>query len=137
MRESSQDASDMQNDLIRGGIIPTLDYRRFQLSLDVTAIRKLPNRSLSEVDPVAADWLYDMDDRELKGIALDDVGKFGLMKVIGEAMVEYIMQHPEKGQFKHDLVNERGNDLLVTKFGDVARIRSQMSDPAWLDALED
>lgn len=137
MRESSQDASDMQNDLIRGGIIPTLDYRRFQLSLDVTAIRKLPNRSLSAIDPVAAEWLYDLDDQELKGIELDDVGKFGLMKVIGEAMVEYIMQHPEKGQFKHDLVNERGNDLLVTKFGDVARIRSQMSDPAWLDALED
>lgn len=137
MRESSQDASDMQNDLIRAGIIPTLDYRRFQISLDATAIRKLPNRSLSAIDPVAAEWLYDLDDQELKGIELDDVGKFGLMKIIGEAMVEYIMQHPEKGQFKHDLVNERGNDLLVTKFGDVARIRTQMSDPAWLDTFDD
>ena len=52
------------------------------------------------------------------------------MQVIGETMVEYIMQG---NKFKEDLVNKKNRDQLVTSFGDMGRINQQMSNPAWLD----
>ncbi|ASS48485.1 MAG: hypothetical protein A3D31_08005 [Candidatus Fluviicola riflensis] len=134
MRESSQDASDMQNNLIRSGLIPKLDYRRFQLSLDTRTMEKLPNKRIEPIKKVDAEWLRDLTDQELKGIDLDDVSKFSLMKTIGEAMVDYIMD--EGHAFRKDLCDNRKRDLLVTAFGDVERIKEQMSDPKWLDDFE-
>ena len=62
-----------------------------------------------------------------------DVTKFDLMRTIGTQMAAYIMQ--SGNQFKKDLlVNNR--DALVTAFGDVERIRKQLSNPAWLDAFK-
>jgi len=136
MRESSQDASDMQNNMIRSGLIPKLDFRRFQLSLDTVTMKKLPNRSISESDVVEADWLWDLTDEELKGIELDDVSKFSLMQVIGKAMAEFIMTNEKGGKFKKDLINDKNRDLLITSFGDVAKIKAQMSNPDWLNAFE-
>ncbi|MES2554615.1 MAG: patatin-like phospholipase family protein [Bacteroidota bacterium] len=134
MRESSQDASDMQNNLIRSGLIPELDFRRFQLSLDTRTMEKLPNKEIEPIKKVDAQWLRDLTDKDLKGIDLDDVSKFSLMKTIGEAMVDYIMD--DGHAFKKDLCDNRKRDLLVTAFGDVERIKKQMSDPNWLNDFE-
>ncbi|MBI9036328.1 MAG: hypothetical protein JEZ03_17850, partial [Bacteroidales bacterium] len=131
MRESSQDASDMQTYMIRSGIIPNLDFRRFQLSLDVKTMHKLPNRDISDLHDIDANWLWDLTNEDLKGIELDDVKKFGLMDVIGEAMVDYIME--SGGAFQRDLVDAKNRDALVSRFGDIVRIKKQMSDPEWLD----
>ena len=133
MDEASQDASDMQMDIIRSGLLPKLDFRRFQLSLDTTAIRQLPNRNISHIHEVEADWLWNLTNEDLKGIDLDDVTKFPLMKAIGEAMVEYICPATAGNWFKQDLVNAKKRDALVTAFGDTARIQKQMSDAKWLD----
>ncbi len=135
MAESSRDASDMQNNLIRSGLIPKLDYRRFQISFDRAAIHKIPNKSIAEIDDTKENWLWDLTNEELLGIELDDVGRFPLMEIIGQSMTEFIMQ--SGGAFKNDLCDTiKKRDLLVTSFGDVARIKAQMQDPDWLDNYE-
>jgi uncharacterized protein len=133
MTETGQDASDMQVDVIRNILKPILktDYRRFQISLDTTAIQKLENKDISNIHHVEADWLHDLTPEELDGIALDDVNKFELMKVIGEAMVEYIMN--KGGGFMRDLTIENDKDELITSFGDVTKIKAQMSNRNWLN----
>jgi len=129
MRESSQDASDMQVQLIRSNLIAQLDFRRFQISLDPEAINKIPNKEISHLHDLEADWLHDLSKDELKGIDLDDVKKFGLMETIGKSLVDFIMR---ENQFKKDLINEKNRDLLVTTFGDIDRIKKQMSSVEWL-----
>lgn len=135
MRESSQDASKMQSYLIRSEIIPELDFRRFQISLDENTLEKIPDKNISQLN-MEATWLSELKNEDLKGIELDDVSKFDLMKVIGEAVVEYIMNDPKGGKFKKDLVDENKKELLVTAFGKIDRIKEQMSDPDWLDNFE-
>lgn len=135
MTEAGDDASDMQNFLLRSGAFNGLDFRRFQLSLDTTAIRKLPNRELTDLHDIAADWLWDLTDEDLGDIPLDKVGLFPLMKVIGEAMVEFITNN-QTPPFGKDLVDDKGKELLVSRLGDVASIKTQMSRPAWLDGWE-
>lgn len=135
MRESSQDASKMQSNLIRSEIIPELDFRRFQISLDENTLEKIPDKNISQLN-MEAGWLSELKNEDLKGIELDDVSKFDLMKVIGEAVVEYIMNDPKGGKFKKDLVDENKKELLVTAFGKIDRIKEQMSDPDWLDNFE-
>lgn len=136
MTESGDDASDMQNFLLRSGAFKGLDFRRFQISLDTRAVRALPNKELTGLDDVKADWLWDMTDEELAGIPLDKVSLFPLMKIIGEAMVEYIatVQNPP---FTKDLTGDDGKELLVSRLGDVERIKVQMSRAAWLEHFED
>lgn len=136
MDEASQDASDMQMDLIRSGLMQNLDFRRFQLSFDMVAMKQLPNRDISQIHEVEADWLWDLTNDDLKGIELDDVKKFPLLKTIGEAFVEFIFS-PERGNncFKQDLINAKKRDLLVTAFGDTKRIHDQMSNSDWLDSF--
>jgi len=136
MTESGDDASDMQNFLLRSGVFTGLDFRRFQISLDTRAVRKLPNREIADLHDVKADWLWDMTDEELADIPLDKVSLFPLMQVIGEAMVEYIanLQNPP---FTADLVDAEGKELLVSRLGDVERIKVQMSRASWLDNFED
>lgn len=141
MEQSSHDASAMQIDMLRSGFIQGMNYRRFQISLDDTSIHKLPNRKLVPIKGIEAEWLWELNNEVLSGIDLDDVSKFDLLKQVGEAMVDYICPPSdtakEKGNwFKKDLVNERGRDALVTAFGDVTRIKTQMSDPKWLDRFQ-
>lgn len=134
MDESSQDASDMQMDFLRSKIINGLNVRRFQISFDSKSLSKLPNRELPEKTKTGAKWLYDLTDEELDGIDMSDVTKFGLVKTIGEAMAEYICGENSGNYFKTDL-SKKGRGNLVTAFGDVERIKKQMSDPDWLDNL--
>lgn len=142
MDEASQDASDMQMDFLRSGLMNGLDLRRYQISLDQETMRKLPNRKIHPVQGISAEWLWDIPNEQLDGIGLDDVSRFNLMRSIGEAMVDYVcpdwdVERNKGNWFRKDLVNGKDRDELVTAFGDVARIRSQMSDPDWLDAFPD
>lgn len=128
--ESSQDASSMQVDTLRSGLLD-LDYRRFQISFDTAAIKKLPNKDISQIHVVHADWLWDLTDEDLQGIEMDDTSKFELVKIIGEAMMDYIMQ---SNQFTRDLNDTpTKRDELITAFGDVDRIKAQVSDAVWID----
>ncbi len=136
MTEASDDASDMQNFLLRSGAFNGLDFRRFQISLDTVAIKKLPNRELTELHDVTANWLWDLTNENLADIPLDKVSLFPLMKIIGEAMVEYIAQN-QNLPFGKDLVDDKGKELLVSRLGDIDRIKTQMSRPSWLDNCED
>ncbi len=54
------------------------------------------------------------------------------MKIIGEAMVNYIRTN-QNPPFSKSLVDGKGKELLVSRRGNVARIKKQMSDENWLD----
>ena len=136
MTEAGDDASDMQNFLLRSGAFNGLDFRRFQISLDTDAVKKLPNRELIELHDVTANWLWDLTNENLADIPLDKVSLFPLMKVIGEALVEYVTRNQDP-PFGKDLVDERGKELLVSRLGDIDRIKTQMSRPSWLDGCEE
>jgi hypothetical protein len=137
MNEAGNDASDMQSDLLRATrLVGGCDFRRFQLSLDARALAHLPDLSLEDVDATDAYRISELTDRELSHIDLDNVAYFPVMKVIGEAFVQYLDAHAKKinkPMFGYDLVDPEGKELLVTRSGDVARIARQMSDPIWLD----
>ncbi len=144
MDETSKDASEMQVDLFRGGLIAGLDFRRFQLSLDTAAIHKLPDKKIEHIPEVEADWLHELPDEVLAHIDMSDVSRFPLMKTIGEAAADYICPPEEsslpladrKGNwFKYDLldpVSHRG--ALVTAHGNVDAIKSHLSNPDWIDS---
>ena len=132
MRESSQDASEMQMNLLRSDkFFGNLDLRRFQLSLDENIMKNhLPNRPIEQDDSTSTKWLRDLTDKDLKGIDLDDTEKFDLLQIIGNSMAEYIM---ENGAFSKDLIDDSGKDLLISRRGDIDRIQSQLSSNEWLD----
>ena len=130
MDESGQDASSMQNDLLRSKIFD-IDYRRFQISFDTAAIGKLPDRDITALHFTNANWLRDLKDEDLS-VEMDDVSKFDLMRTIGEAMVEYIMQ---ENQFKADLIADGSErDQLITAFENISRIKSMVTNATWIDS---
>ena len=130
MDESSQDASSMQNDLFRS-VIMKLDFRRFQISFDEAAIKKLPDRNISAIHNTNATWLRDLTDEDLGKIEMDDVSKFDLMKEIGGAMTDYIML---KNKFRRDLNDTpTKRDELVTAFENVSRIKEIVKSADWID----
>lgn len=126
--ESSQDASSMQSDFLRSDIVAT-DYRRFQISLDRQAISLLPDKNIADLHITNAEWLRDVSDHELQSMEMDDISKFGLLKVIGQAMVDYIMLD---NKFTCDLV-KGSRDQLVTAFGNISRIKQMVEAPDWID----
>jgi uncharacterized protein len=135
MTATGQDASAMQVNTMRSPMIKKeIDFRRFQISLDPTAIKKLPNVDSLNEQKYGSKWLHDLTEKTLGNIDMADVTKFDLMKVIGEQMAEYIVS--TNNNFCCDLVDSRQNDLLVTTMGDVNRIQKQMSDPTWLDGFK-
>lgn len=136
MTEAGDDASDMQSFLFRSGLLNGLDLRRFQISLDRTAIRKLNNVDISDIPQVNANKLHDLSDEILSGIALDDVARFPLMQRIGNEVVTYI-QNNQTPPFSKGLVDATGNDLLVSRLGDTSQILRNMSSSAWLDCSEE
>jgi len=109
-----------------------VDFRRFQISLDPTAIGKLPNIGTLDEKKYHTQWLHDIGEALLGSIDMADTTKFDLMKIIGTQMAEYIMQVNE---FKQDLLVGK-RDALVTATGDVVRIRKQLSNPEWLGAFK-
>ena len=132
MDESSQDASSMQVDLFRSGMI-SIDYRRYQISFDTRALSQLPDKNISALHFTNANWLRDIKDQDLRNIEMDDVGKFDLMKIVGEAMVDYIMQ---KNKFKSDLTDaDKKRDCLVTAFENISRIKDIVEKPEWIDKI--
>lgn len=132
MTHMGQDASAMQVNTFRSPMISqTIDFRRYQISLDPTAIKKIPNIDALDEFKYGSKWLHDLNESILGDIDMADVTKFDLMKTIGQQMAEYIVQ--SGNNFRKDLINERCNDLLVTASGDIMRIQTQMSSPEWLD----
>ena len=132
MSHMGQDASAMQVNTFRSPMISeTIDFRRYQISLDPTAISKIPNTDALDEFKYGSKWLHDLNEGILGDIDMADVTKFDLMKIIGQQMAEYIVQ--SGNNFRKDLINERCNDLLVTASGDINRIQTQMSSPEWLD----
>ena len=132
MIQTGQDASAMQSNAFRSpAITKTIDFRRFQISLDPAAIKKLPNTDRLNARKYGSKWLHDLQEKHLKHTDMADVSKLDLMKIIGEQMAEYITD--TGNNFRRDLTDEKGNDLLVTTTGDIIRIQKQMSDPHWLD----
>ena len=66
-----------------------------------------------------------------------DLTHYDLMKIVGQQMAEYICSEDYSNNwFRKDLINENGNDQLVTYSGDIKRIQKQMSDPDWLDGFQ-
>ncbi len=139
MTESGDDASDMQSYLFRSKLLPGLDYRRFQISLDKTAISKLENADISDIPDVNADRLHDLSDKELSGIALDDVARFRLMQRIGKQLVKFVNDtaNQPNGPFTAGLVDNDGRDLLVSRLGDTDQILKNLSMPRWVDRFEE
>jgi hypothetical protein len=132
MTATGQDASAMQVDIFRSPIIKeSIDYRRFQISLDPASIQKLPNTDTLDEKKYHTKWLRELSEEVLGNIDMADVTRFDLMKTIGTQMAKFIMQ--EGNAFCCDLVGENNRDILVSAFGDIDRIKKQLSDPAWLD----
>jgi patatin-like phospholipase/acyl hydrolase len=135
MTHTGQDASSMQVNSFRSPMISqTIDFRRFQISLDPTAINKIPNVNTLDEQKYQSKWLHDLTEDILENIDMADVTRFDLMKIIGQQMAEFIVQ--SGNNFKKDLVDSRYNDLLVTTSGDIVRIQKQMSSPQWLDSFK-
>jgi hypothetical protein len=135
MTHTGQDASAMQVNAFRSPMVAqTIDFRRFQISLDPTAINKIPNIDSLDEHKYQSKWLHDLTEETLGNIDMADVTKFDLMKVIGQQTAEFVVQ--SGNNFKKDLVDDRYNDLLVTMSGDVARIQKQLSSPEWLDGFK-
>ena len=132
MTHMGQDASAMQVNAFRSPMIGQLiDFRRFQISLDPTAINKIPNTDKLDEFKYGSKWLHDLGEDVLGNIDMADVTKFDLMKIIGEQFAEFIVK--SGNNFKKDLVGDNQNDLLVTTSGDIVRIQKQMSSATWLD----
>ncbi len=132
--ETSEDASDVQENTFRSLMMQrSVVYRRYQISLDPEALKKLPNTD--ELDPkiYKSKWMWDLDESILSKVDMSNLTHFKLMQVIGRQMASFIM---ESGNcFAEDLA-KAGKDILVTFSGDVKRIKTQMSDPEWLDNFQ-
>ncbi|MBC7872942.1 MAG: patatin-like phospholipase family protein [Ferruginibacter sp.] len=135
INETGEDASTVQTNTFRSFMmLDSVVFRRFQISLDPAALKKLPNTDTLDEKKYKTKWLWDLDETILGNIDMADITRFDLMKVIGQQMAAYIM---ESGNcFTKDLIDARGKDLLVTSFGDIERIRKQMKDPDWLDNFQ-
>lgn len=130
MDETSQDASSMQIDAFRTDLFKA-DFRRFQISLDIEAMKKIPDKDISSCHIVHANWLRDLTTEDLCGIQMDDISKFELLKVIGESMTDYIMQ---KNKFTADLNDTPTHrDELITAFGNIDRIKALVENAEWID----
>ncbi len=144
MNEASKDASEMQVNMFRSGLVKGIDFRRYQLSLDEVAMKKLPDLSLQSIPNEIADWLHELTNEQLSKIDMADVSKFPLMKILGEAVVQQICPSNEldiplnqrKGNwFRKDHINpitRRGE--LVTSSGDIEANQSHMVNPEWVDS---
>jgi hypothetical protein len=138
INETGEDASNVQENTFRSLMINnSVRYKRYQISLDPTALKKLPNRQDKRLLVFGSKWLWDIEESVLSKIDLASLKHYELMKIVGEQMAEYICSDEySKNWFKEDLVNYSNNDQLVTFSGDIKRIQEQMSSPEWLDGFK-
>jgi len=135
MTQTGQDASAMQVDTFRSPMISqTIDFRRFEISLDPVSIGKIPDVDTLDENKYHTKSLHALREDILGNIDMSDITRFDLMQVIGQQMAEFIMT--KGGGFTRDLTDPSGRDLLVTAFGDIARIQKQMSSAQWLDQFK-
>ncbi len=144
MSEASKDASEMQVDMLRSGLLEGIDFRRFQLSLDPAAIRKLPDLKIDHVHDIEADWLHQLTEKDLENIDMSDVSKFSLMKTIGEAVAQFICPPEERdlpiqsrtsNWFQKDLIDPNtGRGTLVTARGDVSANKTHLANINWIES---
>src|SRR4030095_14469729 len=121
INETSEDASSVQENTFRSLMIhDSVRYKRYQISLDPPALKKLPNTDDLDEKIYGSKWLWDLSEKSLAKIDMANLTHYPLMKIIGRQMAQYIVD--SKNAFKEDLVNENGNDQLVTFSGDVTRI---------------
>lgn len=143
MAETGKDASEMQIDLLRSGLVSGLELRRYQVSFDKAMLLQIPDKNISTIHTIKADSLHELEDDELGDIDMSDVTKFPLMKIIGEAVAEFICPPFEASLdtskrngnwFQKDFIHpitKRG--CLVTAKGDIDAIKRNLSDSQWLD----
>jgi predicted acylesterase/phospholipase RssA len=143
MAETGKDASEMQIDILRSGLISGLQLRRYQVSFDKAMIQQIPDKAIKDIHNIKADSLHELEDDELGEIDMSDVTKFPLMKLIGESVAEFICPPSEsnlevsnrKGNwFREDFINKDTNrGALVTAKGDIEAIKRNLSDHNWID----
>ena len=143
MSETGKDASEMQIDLLRSGLIKGLKLRRYQISFDEESMAKLPNEKIAHIHALKADWLHTLKNRELADIDMADVSMFPLMIAIGDAMADFICPPNEvnlpiaeqKGNwFRSDFINNTtGRGILVTARGDIPTIKSNLENKSWIE----
>lgn len=143
MIETAKDASEMQIDLLRSGLVKGLKLRRYQISFDEEAIAKLPNEKLAHIYALEADWLHSLKNKDLADIDMADVNMLPLMLTIGKAMANYICPPNEtnlpiserKGNwFRSDFIDSKtGRGLLVTARGDIPTIKRNLKNGTWID----
>ena len=132
MNQTGQDASMMQVNTFRSPVFKKLiDFRRFEISLDKIALKKLKNTNTLNAKKYGTESLHDLSLKALDSIDLADTRKFDLMKIIGEQMAEFIVE--SGNNFLNDLINEKENDLLVSFLGDKDSINKHMSSATWID----
>jgi patatin-like phospholipase/acyl hydrolase len=132
MNQTGQDASTMQMNTFRSSVFKKiLDLRRFEISLDRVALKKLENTGTLNEKKYGTAWLHNLTSKVLDNIDLADIRKFDLMKTIGEQMAKYIVS--SGNNFETDLLDEHEHDALVSFFGDVECIKKQMSSAHWID----
>lgn len=143
MEETGKDASEMQIDLLRSGLIKGLKLRRYQISFDEEAMAKLPNKKIAHIQALKADWLHTLSNEELSEIDMADVNMFPLMITIGNAMTDYICPPIEanipiteqKGNwFRSDFIDSKtGRGTLVTARGDIPTIKKNLENKEWIE----
>jgi hypothetical protein len=143
MDETGKDASEMQVDTLRSGLIKGLNLRRYQISFDEEALAKLPNKKIEHIKNLKADWLHSLSNEELCEIDMADVSMLPLMIAIGSAMTDYICPpneanlpaNEQKGNwFRSDFINlKTGRGSLVTARGDIATIKKNLENKAWIE----
>lgn len=144
MDESSKDASEMQINLLRSKIFKQIDFRRYQLSLDEEALKKIPDMSIDPALSYNKEWLHELTNKELSKIDMADVTKFPLMRTIGNAVVEYIcpkeeldlpMSERKANWFQKDFIDSHSRrGSLVTAHGDVEANKSHLKNSKWIES---
>jgi hypothetical protein len=139
MTESGNDSADMQSYLFRARKILRVDYRRFQISLDRKAVELIPDREISAPNVTRARTLHALDNRELSAIEMDNVDYFPVMKAIGQSMAEFICSTDSGNNcFMRDLTRPgKRSDWLVTRSGRPEDLKLMLSNPAWIDTVQD
>jgi hypothetical protein len=142
MEETGKDASEMQIDVLRSGLIKGLDLRRYQISFDEESMAKLPNAQIAHIQALKADWLHSLKNDVLGDIDMADVSMFPLMIAIGNAMADFICPPNEiklpvakqKGNwFRSDFIDSKKRGVLVTARGDVQSIKANLENKAWIE----